>query len=258
MTSSSFECFGVRVDGLRLEDVIKRVAEATRTLWIVTLNPEILLEARRNIAYRDVLNRADMRIVDGVGLLAFGRLRGSRPERTTGVDLAQALVERAASQGQTVAFVGGEKGIREKALAHQTKRFPTLKGIQTPTGTISLTGQGDEQDDEARHRLSLLAPEVILVALGHPKQEFWISRHINEFPTAKVIVGIGGTFDYWSGAVPRAPRWMRTIGLEWLFRLIREPKRFKRIVNAVVLFPVLVMVDAVRGRHRSIPMDITS
>ncbi len=249
MTSSSFECFGVRVDGSGLEDVMKRIVEASRPLWIVTLNPEILLAARRNAAYRDALNRADIRIVDGVGLLILGRFCGARPVRVTGVDLAQALVERAASQGEAVAFVGGEKGIAEKALTQHVKRFPTLKGLYIQIGNISHMGQGDDQDDEARRQLSLLASDVILVALGHPKQEFWISRHINEFPAAKVIVGVGGTFDYWSGAIPRAPRWMRSIGLEWLFRLVREPKRLKRIVNAVVAFPFWVAVDTIRGRR---------
>lgn len=246
------------MDGIGLDDARRLDNQTGRPSWIVTLNPEILLEARRNAAYRDALNRADIRIVDGFGLALFGRLRGARPQRVTGVDLAQALIERAASKGQTVAFVGGEEGIAEKALAYQQERFPTLKGIQLHNGNISLAGQGDEQDDEVRHRLSVLAPDIILVALGHPKQEFWISRHINEFPTTKIVVGVGGTFDYWSGSVPRAPKWMRTVGLEWLYRLIREPRRLKRIMNAVVVFPYWFVFDAIRGRHRSIPVDTRS
>lgn len=255
MISSSFECFGVRVDGVGIHDVLSRADVTARPLWVVTLNPEILLEARRNTTYREALNQADLRIVDGVGLGLFGRLRGARPSRVTGVELAQALIEQAARTGQTVAFVGGEEGIAKKALAYQTERFATLKGINFNNGNISPTGQGDDRDDEVRHQLSLLAPQTILVGLGHPKQEFWISRHINEFPTTRVIVGVGGTFDYWAGVVPRAPKWMRTIGLEWLFRLIHEPRRFRRILNAVVLFPFWAIIDVLRGRHRSIPMD---
>ncbi|USN52839.1 MAG: WecB/TagA/CpsF family glycosyltransferase [Candidatus Nomurabacteria bacterium] len=91
-------------------------------------------------------------------------------------------------------------------------------------------GIGDLANEEASMRLSQFDPQIVLVAFGHPKQELWIEQHKTDYPSLKAIMGVGGTFDYWSGAVKRAPRWMRQVGLEWLWRVFIEPKRIKRIL----------------------------
>lgn len=109
---------------------------------------------------------------------------------------------------------------------------------------MDVDGSDDTTGSDAREHIKTFSPDILLVAFGHPKQELWIEKHLNEFPSLKAVVGVGGTFDYWSGSKKRAPLTLRAFGLEWLWRLICEPKRWKRILNAVIVFPVL----AIRGR----------
>ncbi len=242
MTSHSFNCFGIRVDGLAADEILRRADEplaSRRPYWIVTANPEILLYARSHAAYRDAINGADARIVDGFGLQLAGLIRGRRLRRTTGVDLAERLVDRAAERGETVAFVGGGTGIASQALERQRERHRNLKGYAFEGCSVNEAGEGDAKSEEMRHQVSIIGPDTLLVAFGHPKQEMWIARYLHEFPSVRVIMGVGGTFDYWAGTVPRAPRWTRALGLEWLYRLVREPRRIKRIWNAVIVFPIL-------------------
>lgn len=243
---SRIKCFGLEIQGLTSEEVIREIEnrQPDNPYWIVTANPEILLHAKRDSVYAQTLRNADARIVDSIGLKLLGSIQGKKLIRTTGVDLAEALVAWAHKTEQTVAFIGGEApNIAAKAYAKMAEKYPGLKGTAENGGVISKNGEGDDANDEARHRLTLLAPDILLVAFGHPKQECWIERYLNEFPTLKVIIGVGGTFDYWGGAVQRAPKWIRSIGMEWLYRLIKEPKRWKRIFDAVVVFPVLAVIE---------------
>ncbi len=96
--------------------------------------------------------------------------------------------------------------------------------------------------------MMLFSPQVLLVAFGHPRQESWIASHRNDFADLRAVVGVGGTFNFWAGRIKRAPAWMRTIGLEWLWRLSQEPKRWRRIWNAVVVFPLCVCMDYFRRK----------
>ncbi|HWQ99362.1 MAG TPA: WecB/TagA/CpsF family glycosyltransferase [Candidatus Methylomirabilis sp.] len=250
MNSPSFDCFGVRIDGLDAGDILRRADEAPALsfpLWIVTTNPEILLYARANTQYRDAIHLADLRIVDGFGLQLAGLLRGRRLRRTAGVDLAQRLVDRAAERGDTVAFVGGGPGVASQALERQRERHPALKGYAFEGGRVNNAGEGDTQSEEMRHQVSIAGPDVLFVAFGHPKQEMWIARYLHEFPSVRIVMGVGGTFDYWSGRTPRAPRWMRSHGLEWMYRLFRQPGRIKRILQAVFIFPFFFLIDLFRS-----------
>jgi len=250
---SQINCFGLEIRGLTSEEVIREVEhrKPNSPCWIVTANPEILLHAKRDSVYAQTLRNADIRIVDSIGLKLLGFLHGKRLARTTGVDLSEALAAWARETGQTVGFIGGEaQNIASKAYAKMAQKYPGLKGYAENGGAVTITGEGDGANEEARRRLTLQAPDILFVAFGHPKQERWIERYISEFPTLKAIVGVGGTFDYWGGAINRAPKWMRVVGLEWLYRLIKEPKRWKRIWNAVVVFPVLVLIDTLQKIER--------
>jgi len=230
--------------GLTSEEIIREIEhqKPNNPLWIVTANPEILLFAKRDPAYAETLAKADLRIVDSIGLKLLGFLRGKRLARTTGVDLSEALVAWAHETGQAVGFIGGRNpGTASRAYAKMAQKYPGLKGYAEHGGSIAITGEGDDANDEARRRLTLQSPDILLVAFGHPKQERWIERYASDFPSLKAVVGVGGTFDYWSGAINRAPKWMRVVGLEWLYRLIKEPKRWKRIWDAIVVFPMLAL-----------------
>jgi N-acetylglucosaminyldiphosphoundecaprenol N-acetyl-beta-D-mannosaminyltransferase len=241
-SNSTFKSFGVPIEGTSLTETVERAVNG-RARWIVTANPEILLEARRDPSYRDILNKADLRIADGIGLTMIAALKGHHLTRVTGVELAEKILDESGARGWTVAFIGGGKGIAQQAFDAQKKRLSSLKGLVFDGGNVSTDGTGDDVNEEIIQQLIQTAPDVLFVAFGHPKQEKWVAKQLPSLPSVKIAMGIGGTFDYWSGTVRRAPSWMRSIGLEWLFRLFIEPKRWKRIVNAVVIYPILSLID---------------
>lgn len=243
--SSSFRVFTIPIDGLSVDEILHLISQKLKTQWIVTANPEILLYARKDAAYRDTLLSADMRVVDSFGLELIGRLRGMHPYRVPGADLAEAIVAWAHARNLSIALIGGgQKKSAKPALEKLRRAYVGLRGIAEDGGTVFADGTGDTENAMATQRLIKAKPDIIFVAFGHPKQERWIERHLADFPNTEAIIGVGGTFDYWAGNISRAPRFLRILGLEWLYRLIREPKRWKRILNAVLVFPYY----ALKGR----------
>jgi N-acetylglucosaminyldiphosphoundecaprenol N-acetyl-beta-D-mannosaminyltransferase len=248
--TSTFECFGLVIHGLDGAQTITRINAARsrgERVWIVTANPEILLQAKRAPSYWHILRQADLRIVDGFGLQLVGWLRGARPARCTGVDLAERLLAEAATHNWKVAFLGGQHGEADTAAWNMRQRYPTLRILSEAGGNVRPDGTNDAAMEEAMHRLTLEAPDILFVALSFPGQEAWIASHRSEFPSVHTIIGVGGTLNYWAKTLPRAPRIMQRLGLEWLWRLVQEPRRLKRIWNAVVVFPLTVLLDRMRS-----------
>lgn len=230
--------FGVRIDSMDAEEIFRIIDSSKDPIWIVTANPEILLYAKNHPDYREMLNHASMRLIDSFGLALASRLKGIDAKRLPGADLAHELVRHAFERHQKIALIGGGKQHSANPAFKQLQtHFSGLQGIALDGGSVSEDGAGDEENASARKKISESNPSVLLVGFGHPKQERWIERYRSEFPTVRVFIGVGGTFDYWSGLIPRAPKWMRSIGLEWLYRLGKEPKRWKRIFKAVFVFP---------------------
>ncbi|MBU1032474.1 MAG: WecB/TagA/CpsF family glycosyltransferase [Patescibacteria group bacterium] len=245
-TRSTFDCFGLVIHGFDWPQIKARIDDARsygRKIWIVTANPEILLHAKRDPAYWQTIRHADLRTVDGMGLQILGWFLHSNPKRLSGVDLSEKLLERAVNENWKVAFVGGDKGVADKAAWKMRKCFPDLKISAHEGGKIDEHGIGDSESKQTEERLKVESNDLIFVALGHPKQEAWIERHLEELPNLKVIVGVGGTFDYWACTVKRAPIIVQKLGFEWLWRLILQPKRWKRIFNAVIIFPITAILD---------------
>lgn len=242
--SSSFRVFTIPIDGLSADEILNRISQKLKMQWIVTANPEILLYARKDAAYRETLLNADMRIVDSFGLDLIGRLRGAHPYRVPGADLAEALVAWAHAHNLSIGLIGG--GVLKSAkpaLEKLQQTYSGLRGIAEDGGIVFADGIGDAENAAATQRLIEAKPHIIFVGFGHPKQERWIEKHLADFPNTEAIIGVGGTFDYWAGTLPRAPRFLRILGLEWLYRLIREPKRWKRILNAVFVFPYYALKE---------------
>lgn len=242
--------FGVGLDELstpgQLRHVTARFLEGDRTYRIFTPNPEILLRARTDAAYAQVLRSADLALPDGTGVALVLLLRTGRSvRRWPGVEIAASLIRQAADRGETVAFVGGAPGVAERAAM----RWQTLPGL-----TVVATGEGVEIDDTGSARspdqgdemveaIRAAAPSIVLVGLGAPRQERWIAAHTETFPSVRIMIGVGGAFDMWAGVRRRAPRVFRTLGLEWLWRLALEPRRLPRTLRATVSFPVLALFD---------------
>lgn len=182
MNTAPFSCFGVPIEGTSLQDTIIRINEG-RARWIVTVNPEILLEAKRDATYRDILRQADLRVADGFGVTCAAFVNGQHITRVTGVELAEKLLDEAVIHNWNVAFIGGEPGVAEKALATQQTQRPTLRGFALQGGKIGADGMGDDTDAEAIHQITMQAPDVVLVAFGHPKQERWIAKNLPTLPS---------------------------------------------------------------------------
>jgi N-acetylglucosaminyldiphosphoundecaprenol N-acetyl-beta-D-mannosaminyltransferase len=237
----TFSVFNLVIHGYNLNRLIQEILTRTslnQQTWIVTANPEILLHAKKDSHYWDTIRRADIRSVDGFGLQLVGWLKGSKTSRVTGVALADEIAKVCAKQNWTLVLVGGQDGASDKSAWMLRKRHPELKVFAEDGGNVGVEGIADETGEASVTRISEYEAHVILVAFGHPKQEFWINRYRDRFPTAKLFIGVGGTFDFWSGNAKRAPFWMQQIGIEWLYRLITQPKRWPRIWNALIVFPL--------------------
>ena len=212
---------------------------------IVTVNPEFLVEAQKNEQFRNVLATADIRIADGIGLVfASFFLYGwnNRLHRCTGVDFTWKLAEMCHSHKKTMYLVGGRDGIAVRTAHTIEKKFPgIIAGAE-----VGLQSGRDIDTDEAQslavcERIRAAQPDILLVALGAPRQDLWIAEYLSILPSVRIAIGVGGTFDYLAGVVPRAPSVVRKLGLEWFYRLICQPHRLNRIITATIRFPFAVV-----------------
>ncbi|MCZ0938652.1 MAG: WecB/TagA/CpsF family glycosyltransferase [Caldilineaceae bacterium] len=212
------------------------------TRQVCTVNPEFIMTARRHPAFAQVLAAADLCTPDGVGVLSAARLAGVRlNERVTGSDGIYHLCERAAAQGWRVFFLGAAPGVAERAATELARLYPGLSVAGTHAGSPA-----DTDWPQIRQRLTAAHADLLFVAYGHPRQDIWIHQHREELPVA-VALGIGGSFDFVAGISPRAPLGLRRLGLEWLYRLARQPWRWRRMA-ALPLFALLVLLQWPRRR----------
>ncbi|WP_026370645.1 WecB/TagA/CpsF family glycosyltransferase [Kallotenue papyrolyticum] len=238
---------GVRIDDVDMDEAVARIEAMLRaggTHHVVTVNPEFVMTAQRHPIFREVLCRADLAVPDGTGLLLAARLTGQRlRRRVPGVELCERLAALSARTGARLFLLGAAPGIAEAAAATLQQRFPGVVIAGCYAGS-------PRPEDEAtiRARLRQARPDILLVAYGSPAQDLWIARNQPELGIP-VALGVGGSFDYLSGAVPRAPRLMRRLGLEWFYRLLRQPWRWQRIWTAVVRFPLAVLREHCRARR---------
>jgi N-acetylglucosaminyldiphosphoundecaprenol N-acetyl-beta-D-mannosaminyltransferase len=243
--------FGVRLDDVpsreALRDACARMLDGPGGARIFTPNPEILLEARRDPTYAAILRSATIAPPDGAGVAIVQTLRrGRRLRRWPGLDVAAILLRLAAARAARVVFLGGEHGTAARAAARWREELPGLEVVVVGDGVPFLDDgrAGDAvHDAELAEAVRAASPAVVLVGLGAPKQERWIDVHADDLPGVKVFVGVGGTFDIWSGRLRRAPSSVRRLGLEWAWRLALEPWRLPRILRATVVFPIRVLTD---------------
>lgn len=233
---------GVNFDVLDLNTVMNRVAVALKNntrCFIVTPNPEFVVLAQKDIEFRKILNSADISLADGTGIiLAAYILKKRLPNRITGNDMILALSKFASEHFYPIFLFGGEKGVAHQAGKKLKGMFPQLSIAGTLDGRIISDPKHIPEDITTAINQS--GARILFVALGQGKQERFIAYAMKKLPNINVAIGVGGAFDFLSGKIKRAPLWMRRFGLEWLFRLIQEPKRWRRIIRATIIFPMLV------------------
>ncbi|OGH24452.1 MAG: hypothetical protein A3B47_01645 [Candidatus Levybacteria bacterium RIFCSPLOWO2_01_FULL_39_24] len=290
-----------------LEYIVKNLENFHKKLYFVTPNPEFLVLASKNPAFKNILNKADLASADGIGVIIAAKILGKPlKERFAGVDLVKSLCERIAEKPITVGFLGGRSGVAKKTAECLLKMHPKLKvtfaGEEWPKnvkarqprvsddaqpgfrGPVKSNPSAHLRQDyggqasasaalplEAFKRSGVGSPssfatpqdasfnnltieqfnnrtiDILFVAFGAPKQEFWINENLNKIPV-KIAIGVGGAFDYLSGKIPRAPGFVRNVGLEWLFRLLVQPWRLKRQL-ALIEFIWLVIKEKLSKSH---------
>jgi N-acetylglucosaminyldiphosphoundecaprenol N-acetyl-beta-D-mannosaminyltransferase len=222
----SIELLDVRVDDVTYDDLLSKVDDfvaSGQPHQIVTLNPEMLVTAHQNPAFRELLNESSLNVADGVGLTLAARWLGNPLRgRVTGSDGIYVLAAHCARRGYRPFLLGAAQGVAKAAAQRLTSQNPGLKVAGTYSGSPH---PDDEEDVIARVRAA--APELLLVAYGVPAEEAWIARHRNRLGVP-VMLGVGGAFDFVAGVARRAPPWMRRAGLEWLYRLLQQPWRWRR------------------------------
>jgi N-acetylglucosaminyldiphosphoundecaprenol N-acetyl-beta-D-mannosaminyltransferase len=225
-----------RVDFAQTLDQLERWVAAHRAApqhvpcrQLCTVNPEFVMDARRDPAFAAALHQADLRVPDGIGILWAARRLG-RPlrERVTGSDGIYRISERAAERGWRVFYLGAAPGVAEQTATLLGRRYPGLQVAGTYAGSPAPADW-----PEIARRLVAAQPDVLFVAYGHPRQDLWIAQRRAEIPAA-VAIGVGGAFDFVAGVARRAPAWVQRLGLEWLYRLFREPWRWRRMARLPV------------------------
>lgn len=220
------QILGTRIDNLDMDNsvqIIKNAVLAGTKLRIVTANPEMVYLAARDDKLQQAINGADLVLPDGIGVIWAAKRQGvNLKERVTGIDLTYRLLEEGNRKGWRIFLLGARPGIAETAVFKLYTRYPCI--------TFGCYHGYFSKEDEAEviSRIKKFTADVLLVGLGSPLQEYWLAENRE---LAGVSMGIGGTIDVLAGKVQRAPRWVRKLGLEWLYRLARDPARIKRQKN---------------------------
>lgn len=238
------DVLGVKVDPVdqrRALDAITGFLDGEGCRQVVTLNPEYVMRAGGQPELLRIINGCDLCVPDGMGIVWASRLLGKPLEgRVTGTGLLPEIARVCDERKFGIFLLGGGPGVADQTSAILTRRFPGLK--------IAGASSNDPEDGARTVKeINESGAAVLAVAYGCPKQDLWIDRYRGELTGVKVAIGVGGAFDFISGKIPRAPRFMRRAGLEWLFRLWLEPRRARRML-ALPRFAALVLLSRLRGR----------
>jgi len=254
-----------------LEYIAKNLENFKKKLFFVTPNPEFLVLANKNLAFKNILNRADLALADGIGLMIAAKILGKPlKSRFAGVDLVKSLCKEVSEKPITVGFLGGRDKVAERTAECLMKKYPKLKigfvGEEWPNDINARQSRvSDDAQLSSRGPAASFPPasapltvravgspssgvtprtDILFVAFGAPKQEIWINENLKKIPV-KIAIGVGGAFDYISGRIPRAPGFVRRIGFEWLFRLANQPWRIKRQLS-LIEFIWLVLKEKIK------------
>lgn len=258
---------GVKVNNVTMDETIERIEgfiKSKKPHQICTVNPEFIMAAQKDREFMNVLNGADLCVSDGAGLLWASRylsklVNSSTRQpmtpiqgRVTGVDLIWKMAEIAEKRGYSIYLLGAGPSVAEQTALGLRTKYPYLKIAGVSEGVPKLQPDRtsvldiDSFEKSLASKIYKLKPNILLVAYGAPKQDKFITKYKKELGVP-VMMGVGGAFDFISGRLRRAPKWMRTIHLEWLYRLILEPRRLNRILTAVVKFPWAVIMAGARN-----------
>jgi N-acetylglucosaminyldiphosphoundecaprenol N-acetyl-beta-D-mannosaminyltransferase len=232
---------GLPVDGITYAEWLDLIDEWVKTgirpAHVCTINPEFMMIARHDPNFRNILQRADLCVPDGVGLLwAAKRRKTPLPQRVTGSDGVPIIAERSAQKGWRLFFLGAAPGVADQAANILCAQYPGLQIVGTYSGSPA-----PDEEDALVQMVNDSSADILFVAYGAPEQDKWIARNLPRL-RVKMAMGVGGSLDFIAGLVPRAPLWMQKMGLEWLFRLYLQPWRIRRMLR-LPRFVLAVMLE---------------
>ncbi len=233
------------VDVASALEIIETAWRSDKGLQVETLNAEMVVAAQQDQRLDRIIRHAHLIVPDGAGVVWALRLDGHTVDRLPGIELAQQALTLAAAKSVPVSLLGGKPAVIERLNEVLPRLHPGLKLVSSHDGYFS--------SDHEEHLVDSIAaqePKLLLVALGVPKQEFFIDQWRDKFPKA-VVIGVGGSFDVWAGTVKRAPQGFQKMHLEWLYRLIREPWRFKRMASTLPKFFLEVLGSRLKNVFRA-------
>jgi N-acetylglucosaminyldiphosphoundecaprenol N-acetyl-beta-D-mannosaminyltransferase len=260
--------FGMQIDAVRMPQAIERLLDWVRSPdgrchYVVTPNVDHAVMFQEHTGLRRAYADASLVLADGFPVLAAARLlRRAIPERVPGSDLVPALFSTVNSHAATdgtkrlrVFLLGAAPGVADRAAKNILHRWPAVQVVGTYSPPLGFE-KDDAENERILRRIAAVKPDVLIVGLGAPKQELWVHAHRNRI-AAPVALCVGATIDFLAGEKPRAPVWMRRVGLEWLHRLASEPKRLaKRYLRDAWIFPQLIWREWLSGRNSPlVPSD---
>ncbi len=239
MKFGSLEVLGVRVDRVDSLHALKAIASFLNTpgcKQVVTLNPEYVMRAGEDLELKRLINASELIVPDGTGIVWASRLSGQPlKDRVTGSNLLPEIARLCAARGESLFLLGGRPDVAELTAAKLLEQNPALE-----IAGVSSNDPDDSLDPQTIAEINDSGATILAVAYGCPKQDFWIDKNRGDLTSVRVAIGVGGSFDFVSGQIPRAPVIMQKLGLEWLFRLWLEPERARRMA-ALPRFAVNVL-----------------
>nr|MBC8394084.1 WecB/TagA/CpsF family glycosyltransferase [Deltaproteobacteria bacterium] len=275
MSDDTIIILGIPVDNLDMDETVDHIFEMIeafkadgRSRQVATVNLDFVvntltwgLKHIRHPELLDILRRADLVTADGMPIVWTSKLLGTPlTGRVTGADLVPRLAEEAAKHGKSIYFLGGRGDVGKKAAELLRNRYPNLRVAGTDAPFVHTEGaalSGAEEEDQAIiERINRSGADILLIGFGNPKQEIWFDRNINRLKVP-VSIGIGGTYEFITGSVARAPVWMQETGLEWIFRITQDPKRlWKRYFVGFLKFGLMVLPAILYHKYRRLLFDL--
>lgn len=241
--SEKISIYGVGYNNVTLDEAAALCEELMleeKNHMVVTPNAEIGYMASKDIKLARILNRADVVVADGVGVVYASRIyRTPVKAKVPGVELGVKILENAAKSGKGVFFLGAKPGVGDMAAAKISEKIPGINFVGIRDGYF-------KSDEEVINEINASGAEILFVCLGAPKQEFWMAENFDKL-NCRLMLGLGGSLDSYAGTVKRAPKIFIKLGLEWFYRLLKEPKRFGRML-ALPKYMFAVIFDSFRKK----------
>lgn len=236
------DVLGLGFDNITMQQAVEKayaLQSEHKAHYVVTPNPEIVMLAREDEAMKQAAENASLVIADGIGVIYGAKILGTPlKEKIPGIDFTGALMEKMEQEGRSIFLFGSKPGVAEKAAKNLSAKYPGLKFVGTNDGYF-------KDDGPIIDKINAAKPDLLLVCLGAPKQEKWMQANADKLDVG-LMIGAGGSLDVFAGVVERAPEIWQKLGLEWLHRLLKEPRRIGRMMR-LPKFLILVIIKKIRG-----------